>query len=367
MAIKSGYSNSSNIEEAVREIKNQIWSDGIKMVVFFASVDINPSLLAVEFQKNFSSCISFGCSAYQQSINGKNHEKSIVAMSFDEEIIENVKVEVLSKSDSEETVDKAFKNFEHYYKTPISNLNFQKYFGITLLDGITMSEEKIINRIIDLTNVFFVGGSASDNLEFKQTHVFCNGKAYINSSILALVKPKTSFEILKTQSFKILNKKLTPTKVDRSTRTVYEFNGIPAVKAYAQALNIEPYKLNEYFMNNPLGLIINNQPFVKSPRKVKGNAIVFYCEVSEGIELSLLEADCIVSKTKKDLEDSDYKKTVKGIINFDCVLRSLDLKNKDLTEEYEKIFSTIPTIGFSTYGEQYLSHVNQTATMILFK
>ena len=362
MSIKSGYSVSSNIEETVKEIKDQIWSDKIKMIIFFSSVEINPSSLAVEFKKNFDNCVSFGCTTYEQVINDKKFKNAIVAMSFDDEIIEDIKVEVLKNSNIEETVDKAFRGFENYYKTPINTLNFQNYFGITLIDGLSMSEERIIDRIIDSTNVFFVGGSASDNLEFRQTQVFSNGKAYPNSSILALVKPKSIFELLKTQSFKILNQKLIPTKVDKKTRTVYEFNHIPAVKAYAQALNIEPYQLSDYFMSNPLGLIINNQPFVKSPRKVKGNALVFHCEVSEGIELSLLESDDIVGETQRVLDETDYQNTVKGILNFDCVLRSLDLKNKGLTEEYSKIFANIPTIGFSTYGEQYLSHINQTAT-----
>lgn len=367
MSIKSGYSASHNIGEAVKEIKNQIGADNTKMIVFFASAEINPNLLALEFEKNFNDCVSFGCTTYEQVINGKKLKNSIVAMSFDDEIIDDVKVEVLNNSNIEESVNTAFRNFEEHYKTPTNNLNFQNYFGITLIDGLSMSEERIIDKIMDLTNVFFVGGSASDNLEFRETHVFCNGKAYPNTSILALVKPKAVFELLKTQSFKILNKKLLPTKVDKETRTVYEFNHIPAVKAYAQALNIEPYQLPDYFMSNPLGLIINNQPFVKSPRKVKGNALVFHCEVSEGVELSLLESDDIVGETQRMLNETDYQNTVKGILNFDCVLRSLELKNKGLTEEYAKIFSNVPTIGFSTYGEQYLSHINQTSTMILFK
>lgn len=367
MSIKSGYSISSNIEEAVKEIKDQIGSDNIKMVIFFTSTNIDVNLLALEFKKNFSTCVSFGCTTYEQIINDKKLKNAIVAMSFDDQIIEDVKVEVLTNINTEESVDKAFRGFENYYKTPINTLNFQNYFGITLIDGLSMAEERIIDRIIDSTNVFFVGGSASDNLEFRQTQVFCNGKAYPNASILALIKPKAIFELIKTQSFKILNEKLIPTKVDKETRTVYEFNHIPAVKAYSQALNIEPYQLSDYFMRNPLGLIINNQPFVKSPRKVKGNAVIFHCEVSEGVELSLLESDNIIGETQRVLDETDYQNTVKGILDFDCVLRSLELKNKGLTKEYSKIFANIPTIGFSTYGEQYLSHINQTATMILFK
>ncbi len=58
--------------------------------------------------------------------------------------------------------------------------------------------------------------------------------------------------------------------------------------------------------------------------------------------------------------------SVSGIINFNCILRTLELNNRKLTEEHAKIFAKLPTIGFSPYGEQYIGHINQTATMLVF-
>ena len=58
---------------------------------------------------------------------------------------------------------------------------------------------------------------------------------------------------------------------------------------------------------------------------------------------------------------------VSGMLNFHCILRTLELKSKHQTEAYGRLFSDIPTIGFSTYGEAYLGHINQTSTMLLFK
>ena len=48
-------------------------------------------------------------------------------------------------------------------------------------------------------------------------------------------------------------------------------------------------------------------------------------------------------------------------------MRKLELENKNLTDEYGALFSSVPTVGFSTYGEQYIGHINQTATMLVFK
>ena len=42
----------------------------------------------------------------------------------------------------------------------------------------------------------------------------------------------------------------------------------------------------------------------------------------------------------------------------------MELKNNGLDKEYGALFENIPTIGFSTYGEAYIGHINQTATML---
>ena len=58
---------------------------------------------------------------------------------------------------------------------------------------------------------------------------------------------------------------------------------------------------------------------------------------------------------------------ISGIINFSCILRAQELEEKNQTEAYGKIFAGIPTIGFNTYGEELIFHINQTATMLVFK
>jgi len=96
--------------------------------------------------------------------------------------------------------------------------------------------------------------------------------------------------------------------------------------------------------------------------------MIFYCNLKEGVELSILKSEDIVRDTKKVLEEK--KKEIgkfSALINFNCILRTLELENKKQTEAYGKLFTDIPAIGFSTYGEQYIGHINQTATMLVFK
>ncbi len=58
---------------------------------------------------------------------------------------------------------------------------------------------------------------------------------------------------------------------------------------------------------------------------------------------------------------------ISAIINFNCILRTLDLKEQEKTKAYGDLFTDIPTVGLSTYGENYIGFINQTATMLLFK
>jgi hypothetical protein len=85
------------------------------------------------------------------------------------------------------------------------------------------------------------------------------------------------------------------------------------------------------------------------------------------MELSLLESTDIIKSTKKSLDDAKKELgNISGIVNFNCILRTLEMEQKGLCDAYGKLFADVPTVGFSTYGEEYIGHINQTATMIVF-
>ena len=83
--------------------------------------------------------------------------------------------------------------------------------------------------------------------------------------------------------------------------------------------------------------------------------------------MALLESTDILADTGRVLREMEQKNgPIQAIINFNCILRTLQLENEGLTEQYGQLFAETPTIGFSTYGEAYIGHINQTATMLLF-
>lgn len=365
MNIKTAYSAKTDLHDVVNDIQAQLGNFETNLLVFFASSSFAPEAIASGMGAAFPQAVTFGCSTAGEIVSGKMLTHSVVAMAFNKQSVKMARAVVLEDLSSD-SYD-AFNAFEQHFNKPMAEMDPKQYVGIVLTDGLSGKEELIIDRIGDLTNVNFIGGSAGDDLKFAATYVYANGKSYTNAAVLALIEPVGEFTFVKTQSFCPLSQKLVVTKANEATREVLEFNHKPAAVAYAQALGTTVADAPNHFMHNPVGLVFEGDPFVRSPQQIKGDSMVFYCSVVEGMELSLLESTDIIADTKKAIETARQELGgISGMINFNCILRTLELGQKGLSDDYGKLFSGEPTIGFSTYGEQFIGHVNQTATILVF-
>ena len=371
MKSKTAFSTDTSVSGSVKEITEQLKDVKPTLVLFFASSIYDPTELSAQMALAFPDSVVVGCSTSGEITSGKMLDNALVASAFSSEVIEDLNLQVVEgiKENSINGLDTAFAKFETYYGEPLATLDFTKYVGMVLFDGLSGVEEEINDLIGNRTSVSFVGGSAGDDLKFKNTYLYANGKAYQNALLLILIKPAKGFTILKTQSFNVTDKVLTPTKVNEAQRRVIEFDHKPASQAYAEAIGVKEEDLAKYFTKYPLGVVLDNaDPFVRSPHTKEGTDILFFCSLKEGFGLNILEGRDIVKETKIDLEKTkaDFGE-ISGIVNFNCILRTLELKDQKRTENYGELFSDIPTVGFSTYGETYIGHVNQTATMLVLK
>jgi hypothetical protein len=369
MDIISACSTKTTVDEIAKDIGEQLILFDTKLLLFFASSKFAPEEISRKMQGAFPSALVFGCSTAGEIFTGRMLDDSVVVMGFNDDSLLDAKIEIIEDLDDKDGVKKAFDSFAGHFGESVADMASREYAGIILVDGLSGAEESLIETIGDSTNVVFIGGSAGDDLKFSSTHLYANGKTYTNAAILALLKPGTDFTFVKTQSFRDLGIRLDVTKADEASRTVIEFNGKPAAVAYAEAVNSSVEDASNRFMHNPVGLLIDDEPYVRSPQQIKDNGtMAFYCGVREGMELSLLESTDIIEDTRTAIRQAGKESgVIYGIINFNCILRTLELKQKNLTGEYGDIFSSVPTAGFSTYGEQYIGHINQTATMLVFK
>ncbi|SMO44560.1 Uncharacterized conserved protein, contains FIST_N domain [Saccharicrinis carchari] len=367
MKVKIAHSTKQDIDGILKDIKMQIGDCDPKFIQFYASPTINPEKISRGVYEMFEQTPVIGCSSSGEIVSGKMLENSIVLMALGEEIVEDCKIEVLTDiTEDILAVDKSFVRLKDYYGEDLSQLDTKEHVGLLLIDGLSGMEEKINERIGDLTNITFVGGSAGDNMAFKKTYVYANGEYYSNAAVIALLKCNTAFSVLKTQSFKSLNKKALITKSE--ARRVMEINGKPASTEYARLMGTNDELVENQFFTHPLGISVVGDYFVRSPQRVDGNDVLFYCGINEGVELELLESQDIIESTKQDLAEKVQELgSVSALINFNCMFRTLELQDKNQTNAYGKLFADIPTVGLSTYGESYIGHMNQTATILLFK
>jgi hypothetical protein len=291
-------------------------------------------------------------------------DKSLVAMALGSELVKNVSLAVAEgvSKNARQATKTAIASLESKVSGKLRSLDHNHFYGIVLMDGLSGAEEVVMDEIGNQSDLTFVGGSAGDDLAFKRTHLFVQGQACSDAALLALVETTVPFKVVKTQSFRIRPEVLVATKVDEAKREVLEFNGRPAALAYAEALKVAPADLSAQFMRHPLGLVIDGEPFVRSPQMVADGAVRFYCQILQGMELHLLESTDIVQDTAKALQ-SIGKPT--AMVNFHCILRTLELKDKKQCDAYGAVFANVPTIGFSTYGEAYIGHINQTSTILV--
>lgn len=367
MSVATACSSRKQVNEAVSELQGKLSAILPKMVVYFASSEYAPQEVADAMQKAFPGTVVFGCSTSGEIISGKMLKGSIVAMAFNKDIIEDVVVQVAPDIKTSSKLRSAFAAFEDHFDITMHKADPEKYVGIVLFDGLSCAEERLMEKIGDFSDVTFIGGSAGDDLKFTATYVYANGQAYTDAAVLALIKAKSPFDVIKTQSFNSLGKKLVATKVDEKTRTVYEFDGNPAALAYAAAIGKPVTELPNFFMQHPLGLMVDGEPFVRSPQQVKEGSVVFYCNVKEGMELEVLQSTDIVKQTIEAVKNKEKEMgSIKAMLNFNCILRTLQLQGEGKADAYGQIFTNIPTIGFSTYGEAYIGHINQTATILVF-
>jgi len=367
--IKTAYTLKKVEKEAVQELKNELYTENAKMVIYFCSPSYDQGVLAKEMKEAFPQAVVFGAStANNEYIQGKLLEGSVVAMVLTDEVVEKVAVYVLENIDKEVNIDGLKEHFEKEFNMSLMEMDMDKYIGFELMDGMSLAEEKVLDKLGDITNVMFIGGSAGDNLEFKETHIHAEGKAYTKAGVFVLMKSKVPFDVVKTQSFDVVNRPVKVTKADPDNRIVYEFDGRPALEVYKEIFGIEKDEdVQSKFFDNQFGLVVGDEVYVRCPRQVmEDGSLAFYASILEGTEIYPLRATNIVEETKHYLQNKGLSKdNVLGYVNFQCVVRCVTLKGNNEAEKYTNLFD-FPMIGFSTYGEAYFGHVNATDTAVVF-
>lgn len=219
-------------------------------------------------------------------------------------------------------------------------------------------------KILGASNKF-VGGGSSDNLHFKKSYQFFNGKAYSDSAVAARIVTKTPQAVSLKHGWIPTGTNLIVTKAEG--KVVKEFDGQPALKVYMDLLkeDISKFDFTKFYnfaSGHPLGVPAGREEFIiRDPlsASLEDNSITFVSEVPENSIVQLMEG------TPESLLEASKQATTKAqellagaapmiILIADCVSRLLFL-GSDAKTEIENIKidgkDDTPMLGFFSFGE----------------
>ena len=366
LKVKNGASFSKNEELAVQELYDQIYQPDAEVVIFFCSSNYDLDKLGKALKTRFL-CPLIGCTTSGEINSSGYHEGSLVGASLAASELKVNPRYIFPLSKFSMTGAEAMAASLRKELQLSSDFNSDMMFGVFLVDGLSMLEERVISFIYSqFSGVPIIGGSAGDDIKFKSTEVYWDGHFISDAAVFTIFETTLPFYTFKTQHFQPTGGKLVITEADPANRRVIEIDGEPAARKYAEILGLKIDKLTPMvFSNHPLMLKIGGEYYVRSIQKVnEDESLSFFCAIDNGLVLSVAEGIGLVENLENQLLEVKKRiPNIKFILGCDCILRQLEIKEKKLIDNVCQIIKDYPLIGFSTYGEQYNAvHVNQTLT-----
>ena len=241
-------------------------------------------------------------------------------------------------------------------------------FGLLLIDGLSLAEERVAASLFHvLGDVPLIGGSAGDDLAFRETFVFVDGEFRRDAAVLLLFETMIPFRAFKFQHFAPTGVRLVVTGADPDRRVVTEINGEPAAEVYARLIGRSIGELTaEVFAQHPVMLKLGRDYYVRSIQKVNvDDSLTFFCAIEAGIVLHMGRGVDVIQIAEAALSPEGARPDL--VLGCDRILRRLELEQRGLDGPVGDLFVKNRVFGFSTYGEQYAGvHVNQTFTGVSF-
>ncbi|MGO4915132.1 FIST N-terminal domain-containing protein [Pseudogemmobacter sp. W21_MBD1_M6] len=239
-------------------------------------------------------------------------------------------------------------------------------FAFLLNDGLARNEDRVVSLVNPaLGMVPLFGGSAGDGLSFKETAVFANGQFHQHASLLTVFRTRCPIKVFRFDHFGPTATRMVVTRADPEKRLVSEINAEPAAAEYARMVGKDPGQLSPFvFAASPVMVQVGGQYHVRAIQKVEDNGdLRFFSAIDEGLVLTVAKSEDIVLHLERELAKLSQNGRPDAIVACECILRKLEIDQRQAKRKISAIMTDYNVIGFNTYGEQFnMLHVNQTFT-----
>ena len=360
------------VPELVAALRAGLQGATASAVLYFASSRYSPQDLAGPMTDAFPEAAVIGCSTAGEFTDAVTTVGGISAVAVPHGVIGGAIATLGDLSgDVGAGIRAAIDGLETSLRTPLRDLDPAEHVGFVLIDGMHQAEEAVNEALGDAAPLLdIVGGSAGDDLAFASTWVAA-GRHWSHQGVALMVcHVEVPFRVVKTCSVRQTGTTLRITATDESKRVVTQFDGRPAVEAYAQAVGVPVEALDaSVLLRHPLGQIISGEPWVRSPSEITpGGGIRFLAQMPLNMDVSVLGTGDLARGTREALDEAvrSLGGAVRGGVMFNCVLRRLEMDATGASQAFLDAFGGVPVAGFHTYGETWMAHVNQTLTGIVF-
>ena len=356
------------LEEAVRSF------DVPPQVLFlFASSRHDPAVVSAFFAGRFPGVPIAGCTTAGESL-GAAHSTGGLAVAGLVDPSLRVAVETVRDLASFDAFSAAALVEELALRVgaPLDALTEGRGVCLLFVDGLRGVEEALSAHLAEaLEGVRMAGGSAGDDLAFRETFVYGPEGAASDAAVVVLVRSTdgTPIQLVKHQHFTPGGRLLCVTRAEG--RTVHTLDGRPALEAYAAALGLTPGEVtSEVTFQHPVTFTCHGELYVRAIQKLDPatGAMTFFCAVEEGLVLDVGTHTPMVAALSSDLAQA-FEAPPAFVLGFNCILRALEATGSGAHPALGALQSEAcgAWLGFDTYGEQLDGlHINQTLVAVGF-
>lgn len=239
-------------------------------------------------------------------------------------------------------------------------------FAHLIIDGSSFREDALMQIVArGLGPVPLFGGSAGDGRRFGQTFLAIGDRVITNAAALTFLRSRCRVRVFSLDHLDVGRAKMVVTRADPARRQVFEINAAPAATEYARILGMPPGQLDPMtFAAHPLVVQAGGRHHVRSIQRVEnGTDLVFFSAIDEGVVLTRAIPRDIVASLADDLTALADPVAPDAILACDCILRRVQVQQRQQSRDMSRLLDQHGVIGFSTYGEQFgAMHVNMTMT-----
>jgi hypothetical protein len=370
-AVKIGASPARDPRMAVAQLAEQLAQPDPELVLYFSTARHDPDVLARAMADRFPGTV-VGCTTAGEIGPTGYSQHGLVGVSLGPGPIRvhHWPIESVSALDLESMAEfrRGFDSSRVYREADRS----EDCIGMLLVDGLSQKEELLVAALYrQFQPMSIVGGSAGDDYQFRQTHIFAGGRAIPNGAVfLVFEMGGVPFQTFRLQDFQPVSDYMVITAADGEGRTIQEIDGEPAAVTYARLVGVPIEQMTpEQFASHSFLVQVGGEEYIRSVRRIGSDGgLHLHSAIDEGVVVRLGRSDDTLVSLARFLQAGSARvgQTMLAIC-FDCMHRRMELTRQNGLVRAAEILGQIPSVGFSTYGEVVDSiHVNQTMTGVIF-